>query len=108
MNEHVFITILLCGLVTWLIRVVPFALVKAATLPKWLLQFLSFVPVAILSAIFVESLLVYHSGHWPSVNVENLMASVPSIIAGVISKSLLVVVVVGIVAMALIRALGWA
>ncbi len=106
--SKVLITILLCGLVTWLIRVVPFALVKATTLPKWLLQFLSFVPVAILAAIFVESLLVYHQGQWPSVNTENLLASIPTIIAGVISKSLLVVVVVGIVAMALIRAFGWA
>lgn len=106
--SKVLITIILCGLVTWLIRVVPFALVKAATLPKWLLQFLSFVPVAILAAIFVESLLVYHQGQWPSVNTENLIASIPAIIAGVISKSLLVVVIVGIVAMAVIRALGWA
>lgn len=103
----VFVTILLCGLVTWLIRVVPFALVKAATLPKWLLQFLSFVPVAILAAIFVESLLVYHAGHWPGVNVENLLASVPAILTGILTKSLLAVVVVGIVAMALIRLLGW-
>lgn len=104
----VLITILLCGLVTWLIRVVPFALVKAMTLPKWLLQFLSFVPVAILAAIFVESLLVYHAGHWPGVDVENCLASLPAILAGIITKSLLAVVIVGIVAMAAIRFFGLA
>ncbi|MCI1986358.1 MAG: AzlD domain-containing protein [Lactobacillus sp.] len=106
--NHVFLTILLCGLATWLIRVVPFALVKAAKLPQWLLQFLSFVPVAILAAIFVESLLVYRPGQWPSVNVGNLLASLPAILAAIISKSLLLVVVVGIASMAVIRLLGWA
>ncbi|WP_035453622.1 AzlD domain-containing protein [Agrilactobacillus composti] len=101
-------TIILCGLVTWLIRVIPFALVKNFKLPGWLTHFLSFVPVAILSAIFVESLLVQKTGHFPGLNFPNFLASIPAIITAVISKSLLAVVVVGVIAMAAIRFLGWA
>lgn len=108
MTEKIFLTIILAGLGTWLIRVIPFLLVKAATLPRWLLQFLSFVPVAILTAIFVESLLTYHAGHWPSVNWANLFASVPTVLAAIISKSLLITVIVGVISMATIRFLGWA
>ncbi|MFD1672666.1 AzlD domain-containing protein [Agrilactobacillus yilanensis] len=106
MTSKVYLTIFLCGLATWLIRVVPFMLVKNFKIPPMLMRFLSFVPVAILSAIFVESLLIYHTGHWPSINFGNFLASIPAIITAIISKSLLAVVVVGVIAMALIRFLG--
>ncbi|VDG17730.1 AzlD domain-containing protein [Lactiplantibacillus mudanjiangensis] len=108
MTTYILSTILWCGLVTWLSRVIPFVLIKNLTVPKWLIEFLSFVPVAIMTAIFVESLLVYHAGHWPTVNLANLYASIPAIGAGILTKSLLAVVITGVVAMALIRLLGWA
>lgn len=108
MTSKVYLTILLCGLVTWLIRVVPFMLVKNFKIPHVVMRFLSFVPVSILSAIFVESLLIYHAGHWPSLNLGNFLAAIPSVLTAIISKSLLAVVVVGVIAMAAIRFLGWA
>ncbi|MCW1009221.1 AzlD domain-containing protein, partial [Streptococcus anginosus] len=82
--------------------------VKRMTIPKWLLHFLSFVPVAILSAMFVESLLVIHPGQWPGVNWSNLLASLPAIVVAIITKSLFAVVVAGVAAMAIFRLLGWA
>ncbi|GAY72321.1 AzlD domain-containing protein [Lentilactobacillus kosonis] len=105
MNGYVYGTIIVSGIVTWLLRVVPFGIVKNVKISKGVMSFLSFVPVAILSAIFMESLLVYHQGGWPGVNVENLIASVPTIISGVISKSLMVVVIVGVISMACVRLL---
>jgi len=106
MTNYVLITILLSGLVTWLSRVVPFAIIKNLTVPRWLINFLSFVPVAIMTAIFVESLLVYHAGQWPGFNLENIYASIPAILAGVLTKSLLAVVITGVIAMALLRLVG--
>lgn len=79
-NPETFAAILSCGLATWLLRVVPIVLVKRMTIPKWLLHFLSFVPVAILSAIAVA----------------------------IITKSLFAVVVAGVASMAILRLLGWA
>ncbi|ERL66147.1 AzlD domain-containing protein [Schleiferilactobacillus shenzhenensis] len=107
MTKTVFFAILLSGIATWLIRVLPFILVKRFTLPAWLIDFLSYVPVAILTAIYVESLLTYHAGRWPSVNLPNLLASGPTFLAAIVSKNLLVIVIVGIASMAVLRALGW-
>ncbi|WP_395538206.1 AzlD domain-containing protein [Lactiplantibacillus pentosus] len=107
MSSYILITILLCGLVTWLSRIVPFAIIKNLTVPHWLINFLSFVPVAIMTAIFVESLLVDHAGHWPGFNLPNIYASIPAVLAGVLTKSLLAVVITGIVAMAALRFVGW-
>lgn len=108
MSTYIFVTILLCGLVTWLSRIVPFAIIKNLSVPQWLISFLSFVPVAIMTAIFVESLLTYHAGHWPEFNLPNIYASIPAILAGALTKSLLAVVITGIVAMAVLRLVGWA
>ncbi|WP_065674536.1 AzlD domain-containing protein [Lactiplantibacillus pentosus] len=107
MSSYILITILLCGLVTWLSRIVPFAIIKNLTVPHWLINFLSFVPVAIMTAIFVESLLVYHAAHWPGFNLPNIYASIPAVLADVLTKSLLAVVITGIVAMAALRFVGW-
>lgn len=57
---------------------------------------------------FFESLLTYHAGHWPEFNLPNIYASIPAILAGVLTKSLLAVVITGIVAMAVLRLVGWA
>ncbi|WP_268912277.1 AzlD domain-containing protein [Lentilactobacillus sp. SPB1-3] len=103
MNNYIYGSIIISGIVTWLLRVVPFGIVKNVKISKGVMSFLSFVPVAILSAIFMESLLVYNSGTWPAINIENLIASVPTIISGVISKSLMVVVIVGVISMACVR-----
>ncbi|MGN5244929.1 AzlD domain-containing protein [Lactiplantibacillus plantarum] len=108
MSTYIFVTILLCGLVTWLSRIVPFAIIKNLSVPQWLISFLSFVPIAIMTAIFVESLLTYHAGYWPEFNLPNIYASIPAILAGVLTKSLLAVVITGIVAMAVLRLVGWA
>ncbi|AQW21066.1 branched-chain amino acid ABC transporter [Lentilactobacillus curieae] len=103
MTSYVYGTIIASGVVTWLLRVVPFIIVQKFKISKGVMSFLSFVPVAILTAIFVESLLVYQKGAWPAFNIENLIASVPTIISGVISKSLMVVVIVGVISMAVVR-----
>lgn len=92
-----------CGLVTWLSRVLPFILLKKFDLPKSVINFLKFVPIVIMSALWFNGLLVQHLGHLPSFNVANLLASIPTIIAAIWSKSLIIVVVVGVISLALIR-----
>lgn len=101
--SFVILTIFLCGLVTWLSRVVPFVLLKKFHLPNAVVEYLSFVPVVIMSALWFENLFVQHLGSLPTVNVENLLASIPTVMAAVISKSLMVVVIVGIISLAVVR-----
>lgn len=96
-----------CGAVTLLSRVIPFALLKKFHLPAVVIDFLSFVPIAIMTALCCQSLFVAHAGHWATLNLANCYAAIPATLAGILSKSLLVVVVVGIMAMAVIRYFQW-
>ncbi|CAI2630767.1 hypothetical protein AKUH3B111A_11750 [Apilactobacillus kunkeei] len=97
------LTIIGCTLVTWLSRVLPFILLKKFKLSKTVEEFLSFVPIVIMATLWFSQLFVQHLGHLPSINWENLIASIPSVIAAIITKSLLLVVIVGIISLAIIR-----
>lgn len=103
LSTYTLLVILGCGLVTWLSRVVPFVLVKQFSLPDVLVKFLSFVPVAIMTALCVQSLLTFKVGQWPMINWENFLAAIPTFLAAIISKSLLIIAIVGVISMAVIR-----
>ncbi len=103
LDKYVLLVILFSGLVTWLSRITPFILLKKFTLPKIVVNFLSFVPISIMTALWVESLLVQHLGSLPSLNVENILASVPTVISAVISKNLMIIVIVGVVSLGVIK-----
>lgn len=92
-----------CALVTWLPRIAPFVISKKVTFPKKLEHFLSFLPMCILMALFVSSLFVPNDKGLPTFNFENIIASVPPIVMGILTKSLMVTVIVAIVSMALVR-----
>lgn len=102
-NTYTLLTILGCGLVTWLSRVIPFILVKNFTVPRPVIRFLSFVPVAIMAALFIESVLSFKPGHWATIEWPQMLASLPAFATAIITKSLLMICVVGIISMALIR-----
>lgn len=102
-TNYVILTILGCAIVTWLSRIVPFILLKKFDLPKPIVEYLSFVPIVIMSALWFNSLFVQRIGEFPEINYENLLASLPTVLSAVISKSLLVIVVVGIFSLAIIR-----
>ena len=102
-TNYVILTILGCTIVTWLSRIVPFILLKKFDLPKPIVEYLSFVPIVIMSALWFNSLFVQRIGECPEINYENFLASLPTVLSAVISKSLLVIVVVGIFSLAIIR-----
>ncbi|MGX6428868.1 AzlD domain-containing protein [Levilactobacillus yonginensis] len=95
--------ILGCGAITVLSRALPFVFVKQMTMPSWLIDFLTFVPITIMTALCCQSLFVANPGHWATLNVANCLAAIPATLAGVLTKSLLMVVVIGIMAMAVLR-----
>ena len=61
--EFTLLTILGCTLATWLSRVLPFVLLKKFDLPQPLLEYLSFVPIVIMSALWFSSLFTQNIGH---------------------------------------------
>lgn len=102
-SSFIMATIIGCGLATWLSRVAPFIILKKYRLSPAIIEFLSFVPIVIMAALWFENLFTQRLGHLPSVNYENLFASIPTVIGAVITKSLLAIVVIGIVSLGVIR-----
>ena len=102
-TSYILLTILGCTIATWLSRVLPFVLLKKFDLPKAIIEYLSFVPIVIMSALWFDGLFIQKIGEFPQINYENLLASLPTVVSAIISKSLLVIVVVGILSLAIIR-----
>lgn len=102
-SNYTMLTIIGCGIATWLSRILPFVLLKKFTLPKIIVEFLSFVPIVIMASLWFSSLFTPILGHLPKVNVDYVLASLPTFIVALISKSLLVIVLVGVISLALLR-----
>lgn len=73
---------------------------------KKVIEFLSFVPIAIMSSLWFESLFIQHIGHLPSIDWPNLIASIPTVITAIFTKSLLLIVLIGILSLSLINILS--
>lgn len=97
-----FLLILGCALVTWLPRVIPFILVRNIELPKVVLRWLQFIPVCILSALVFQSLF-NAEGKFVTLNWENTIAFVPTLLIALWTKSLSKTVVVGVLTVAVLR-----
>ena len=102
-TNYIIITIFGCALVTWLSRVVPFILLKNFDLPKAVIEYLSFVPIVIMSTLWFSSLFIQNIGELPKINYENLIASCPTVLSAIISINLLVIVITGIISLAIVR-----
>ena len=102
-TNYILLTILGCTIVTFLSRVLPLLLLKKFNLPKAVIEYLSFVPIVIMSALWFNSLFIQRIGELPEINYENLLASLPTVVSAIISKSLLVIVMIGILSLAIIR-----
>lgn len=65
--------------------------------------FLSYLPLCILFALLIQSLLHFRAGNWPTIKGAEVLASIPALMVGYYTKDLMKIVVVGIIAIALIR-----
>jgi len=96
-------TIVDCGIVTLLSRILPFVLLKKFNLPAKVVEFLSFVPITIMAALWFENLFHQNLGHLPQIDYPNLVASIPTVLTAIITKKLLLIVIVGMISLALVR-----
>ncbi|QPI46341.1 AzlD domain-containing protein [Weissella paramesenteroides] len=106
LTNYILYIIIGCGLATWLSRILPLVILKNMTLSKKVIEFLSFVPIAIMSSLWFESLFIQHIGHLPSIDWPNLIASIPTVITAILTKSLLLIVLIGVVSLSLINILS--
>ena len=92
-----------CALVTWLPRVIPFMFVRSVKLPDVVLKWLSFIPVCILSALVIENLLDTESQSYVTLDWPVFVTVVPTVGIALITKSLSITVIAGVVIMAAVR-----
>lgn len=104
-NYYYLLTLFGCALVTWIPRVLPFVLTKAITLPPVLEKFLSYLPMTILTALLMQSLLNFQTGHFPTLRIPELLAYIPALIVGIRTKDLMKIVLTGVLGIALLRLL---
>lgn len=93
----------LCGLVTWLPRILPFIFSNKIHFPQKIELFMSYLPLSILAALFFQSLFTFHENQWPELKIPELIACIPTFFVGYYSKDLMKIVVTGIISIALIR-----
>ncbi len=91
------LTILACGIVTFLIRLSFIAIHGRVVMPLWFTRALTFVPIAVLSAITLPEILIQN-------DVLNFSPLNPRLIAGIVAvfvawrtKNVLVTIAVGMV-----------
>lgn len=87
--------------VTLLPRVLPFLLLSRVQLPEWGQRWLKHIPIAIMSALLTQELLISDGSMVPS--WPKLMAAIPAFLVAYVSRSLLGTVITGIIAMMFIR-----
>lgn len=99
-----FLTMLVgCCIVTWLPRIIPFLASKKLDFPKWLNDFLAYLPLCILTVLLFQSVLEFREGHLPKIKLLELLACLPTFAVAIRTKDLMKTVLVGIVSMALLR-----
>jgi branched-subunit amino acid transport protein len=91
-----------CALVTWIPRILPFIFVKNMSLPDVVLRWLAYIPVCILSALVLEGMF-HKMGSFVTLDVENVLAFIPTLLVAVLTKSLSKTVIVGVLTMAFLR-----
>lgn len=102
-QKTIFVTILGMALVTYLPRLLPLWLLSSKTLPPLVAAWLRYVPVAVLAAMLLPSLLLRDKQVDLSSDNLFLWAAFPTILVAWKTKSFFGTVLVGLAAVALAR-----
>ncbi|HCX2781526.1 TPA: AzlD domain-containing protein [Staphylococcus aureus] len=103
-HMNMLILILLCGIVTLLIRIIPFIMISKVQLPDVVVRWLSFIPITLFTALVIDSIIQqtpYGEGY--TLNIPYIIALIPTVILSIITRSLTITIISGIVIMAALR-----
>jgi branched-subunit amino acid transport protein len=102
-ETKILLTILGMGAVTYLPRLLPAWFLRGRELPEFITAWLKYIPVAILAALLLPSLLVQDGKMNLSAQNLYLWAAVPAIFIAWKKKSMFATVLVGMAVVALAR-----
>jgi branched-subunit amino acid transport protein len=99
MDKSYIILILGMAVVTYVPRLLPIISLSRITIPKWLIRWLEYVPVAILSALLAPG--IFMTDGRLNITVDNpyLLAAIPCFLVALYKRSLFLIVLVGMVGM---------
>jgi len=100
-RHEIFLIIIGCGLATLLPRVCPLIFLGRFSFPKWYQEWLSFIPVAIMTALVVQELMP-ENGNW-SLSIPKLLACIIAFVAAFFTRSLFFTVLCGVLSIGLIH-----
>jgi branched-subunit amino acid transport protein len=104
-QKTIFLTILGMGLVTYLPRLMPVLVLSSRSLPEIVVDWLRYVPPAVLAALLLPTLLLKEGSLEISTDNLFLLAAIPTFIVAWKTRSLFASVVTGMVLIALGRLL---
>ncbi|HFI0231070.1 TPA: AzlD domain-containing protein [Streptococcus suis] len=104
-KTSILLIILASALVTWLPRVLPFVLTQNKSLPPRMVKFLSFLPITIIFALTLSSIMDEEVGSLPSLLPVESLALLPTFLVVLRTKNILLAVVVGVLTTAALRLL---
>lgn len=102
-KTSILLIILASALVTWLPRVLPFVLTQNKSMPPKLVKFLSFLPITIIFALTLSSIMDEEVGSLPSLLPVESLALLPTFLVVLRTKNILLAVVVGVLTTAALR-----
>ncbi|HEL2111064.1 MULTISPECIES: AzlD domain-containing protein [Streptococcus] len=104
-KTSILLIILASALVTWLPRVLPFVLTQNKSLPPRMVKFLSFLPITIIFALTLSSIMDEEVGSLPSLLPVESLALLPTFWVVLKTKNILLAVLVGVLTTAALRLL---
>lgn len=103
-DQHMLIIIILCGIVTILVRVIPFMMISRVNLPDVIIQWLSFIPITLFTALVLDGIIQQHEGSVGyTLNVPFIIALIPTVLLAIYTRSLTCTILGGIAFIALLR-----
>lgn len=98
-RSYVLAVIIGSGIVTIIPRILPLMILSRFQLPQWAERWLSHVPVAVMTTLLAQELLLSNGKFSIMENRLELLAAIPAFVVALATRSLLGTVVIGIVAM---------
>ena len=77
-SKYLLLAVIFSGLVTWIPRMIPFILVKYKGLPAIVERFLKFLPVSIIFALILSSVVTGKVGNLPQIKWLDFLAVFPT------------------------------
>lgn len=85
---HMFILIVLCGLVTLIIRVVPFLMISRIQLSETVIKWLSFIPITLFTALILDGIIEQQEGvAGYTLNIPFVLVTIPTVLLHFYTKS---------------------